>query len=106
MKKGGHNILEPAALGKPVLFGPYMFNFRDIRELFLSDQAGIEVIDEHDLEAKIKDLLLAITEKEGRFRERKKGKLGPFELPVQNSLMFEHHTNMQLFMLIKQTIVL
>lgn len=26
---GGHNVLEPAALGKPVIFGPHMFNFRE-----------------------------------------------------------------------------
>lgn len=30
---GGHNILEPAAHGKPVLVGPYMFNFREIFDL-------------------------------------------------------------------------
>lgn len=27
--RGGHNILEPAALGKPVLFGPHMENFSE-----------------------------------------------------------------------------
>ena len=27
---GGHNLLEPAALGKPVLTGPHLFNFLDI----------------------------------------------------------------------------
>ncbi|GLK90498.1 lipid IV(A) 3-deoxy-D-manno-octulosonic acid transferase [Pseudomonas turukhanskensis] len=27
---GGHNLLEPAALGKPVLSGPHLFNFLDI----------------------------------------------------------------------------
>ena len=27
--RGGHNILEPASLGKPVLFGPHMENFRE-----------------------------------------------------------------------------
>lgn len=33
VKVGGHNILEPAAHGKPVLVGPYMFNFQEIFEL-------------------------------------------------------------------------
>lgn len=27
---GGHNILEPAAHGKPIVVGPYMFNFKEI----------------------------------------------------------------------------
>ncbi len=27
---GGHNLLEPAALGKPVFAGPHLFNFLDI----------------------------------------------------------------------------
>ncbi|MBL6749625.1 MAG: lipid IV(A) 3-deoxy-D-manno-octulosonic acid transferase [Nevskia sp.] len=35
---GGHNVLEPAALGLPVLFGPHMHNFAAARELLL--QAG------------------------------------------------------------------
>lgn len=33
VKVGGHNILEPAAHGKPILVGPYMFNFKDIYAL-------------------------------------------------------------------------
>ena len=32
VQKGGHNPLEPAALGKPVLMGPYNFNFSTICE--------------------------------------------------------------------------
>lgn len=57
IKKGGHNILEPASLGKPVLFGPHMFNFRDIAELFLENKAGIPVSDGKDLTSKIAYLL-------------------------------------------------
>ena len=30
---GGHNVLEPCALGVPVIFGPHMFNFRGISQL-------------------------------------------------------------------------
>ena len=29
---GGHNVLEPARFQKPVLFGPYMSNFKSIAE--------------------------------------------------------------------------
>ncbi|HDZ46502.1 hypothetical protein LCGC14_0088080 [marine sediment metagenome] len=32
---GGHNILEPAALGRPVLSGPYIDNFADVAEPLL-----------------------------------------------------------------------
>lgn len=34
---GGHNILEPAYWGRPIVIGPYMNNFRDIAEAFLQD---------------------------------------------------------------------
>jgi len=57
IRKGGHNILEPAALGKPVLFGPYMFNFRDIADLFLDNNIGILVQNKTELEENIRDLL-------------------------------------------------
>ena len=30
---GGHNVLEPALRGKPVLLGPHMSNFRESAEL-------------------------------------------------------------------------
>ena len=40
---GGHNVLEPAALGLPVLFGPHMHNFLAARELLLGADAAIEV---------------------------------------------------------------
>ncbi len=32
---GGHNVLEPALLGLPVLFGPHMFNFTEAGERLL-----------------------------------------------------------------------
>lgn len=40
---GGHNPLEPAALGLPVLFGPHMFNFQQITELFLEAHAAVQI---------------------------------------------------------------
>ena len=40
---GGHNVLEPAALGKPVIFGPHMHNFLASRELLLSADAAFEI---------------------------------------------------------------
>ena len=40
VKVGGHNVLEPAALGLPVLFGPHMHNFLPARELLLEAGAA------------------------------------------------------------------
>ncbi len=57
VKKGGHNILEPASLKKPVVFGPQMFNFRDIANLFLEHHAALKALDVNDLELKIRELL-------------------------------------------------
>ncbi|TRZ96510.1 3-deoxy-D-manno-octulosonic acid transferase [bacterium] len=56
-RKGGHNILEPASWGKPVLFGPHMFNFRDIAGLFLENKVGILVHNAEELKAAAKALL-------------------------------------------------
>ncbi|MFA4983745.1 MAG: 3-deoxy-D-manno-octulosonic acid transferase [Candidatus Omnitrophota bacterium] len=57
VKKGGHNILEPAVLAKPVIFGPYMFNFRDIVRMFLDNQAALSVRDSAELELGLRGLL-------------------------------------------------
>lgn len=57
IKKGGHNILEPASLGKPVIFGPYMFNFRDIADLFLTNKAAVLINNQEELNSKIRELL-------------------------------------------------
>lgn len=40
---GGHNILEPCAYGVPVLFGPYMHQQQELRELVLCSGAGRQV---------------------------------------------------------------
>lgn len=40
---GGHNILEPAFYGRPILFGPHMENFEEIAGLFRSGGGGMEV---------------------------------------------------------------
>ena len=37
---GGHNILEPAVFGKPIVFGPHMQNFKEIAEAFLQQRRG------------------------------------------------------------------
>lgn len=46
---GGHNLLEPARLRKPILFGPYMSNFRSIADEMKRNGAAVEVRDAVDL---------------------------------------------------------
>jgi len=56
-KYGGHNILEPAYFSKPVIFGQYMFNFEEIRRVFLENKAGLEVKNEEELKSALLRLL-------------------------------------------------
>ncbi len=57
IKKGGHNILEPAARALPIIFGPHMFNFRDISEMFLKNEAAILARNQEELKSGVKHLL-------------------------------------------------
>ena len=54
---GGHNILEPALYGKPILFGPHMENFTEIAETFLAHGAAIQVGSGRELEEQVVALL-------------------------------------------------
>ncbi len=54
---GGHNILEPASLGIPTITGPYMFNFTEITELLLAEQALIQVQNNIELATAVISLL-------------------------------------------------
>jgi 3-deoxy-D-manno-octulosonic-acid transferase len=48
--KGGQNILEPAAWGKLVFYGPHMEDFKDARCLLEEARAGIMICDQEELE--------------------------------------------------------
>lgn len=50
---GGHNLLEPAALGKPVLTGPHLFNFLDIAAQLRDAGALVEIDSAAQLSAEI-----------------------------------------------------
>ena len=53
---GGHNLLEPAALGLPVLTGPSHFNATEIAQLLLSRGAAITIADAAELAAALEHL--------------------------------------------------
>ena len=55
---GGQNMLEAAALSKPILFGPSVFNFEQIAQLLLEKGASIQVDDADGLMKTISSLLL------------------------------------------------
>ena len=57
---GGHNLLEPAALGLPIVTGPHLFNTQDIANMFSELGAFIQVQDATGLAAAL----------EGLFRDR------------------------------------
>src|SRR5947208_6980620 len=54
---GGHNILEPAIFGKPIVFGPHMQNFKEIAEAFIANDAAVSVSSDRDLENELLSLL-------------------------------------------------
>jgi len=55
--QGGQNPIEPAALGKAVVFGPHMENFPDIAPAFVRAGAALQVADEAGLETALTRLL-------------------------------------------------
>lgn len=54
---GGHNILEPAAHGRLVFFGPHMFDFKESARVLLENKAAIQVKDKEELKEKMKAAL-------------------------------------------------
>src|SRR4051812_43902340 len=54
---GGHNILEPAVFGKPIVFGPYMENFGEIAEAFVTNGAAVQLRSERELDAVVLSLM-------------------------------------------------
>lgn len=60
--RGGHNIIEPAQHGVPVLVGPYTENFRDIVSLFQSRDA-VRVVRPDELSRVVIELLAHETDR-------------------------------------------
>jgi 3-deoxy-D-manno-octulosonic-acid transferase len=57
VRAGGHNILEPAVFGKPIVFGPHMENFAEIAETFLANDAAVQVRSDRELETAVVSLM-------------------------------------------------
>jgi 3-deoxy-D-manno-octulosonic-acid transferase len=57
VRAGGHNILEPAAFGKPIVVGPHMDNFSEIADVFLANDAMVQVRSDRDLATAILSLM-------------------------------------------------
>lgn len=62
---GGQNPIEPAVFEKPVIFGPYMFNFRAVASLMLKSGAALQVSSGEELYSEagriLKDPAIGIT---------------------------------------------
>lgn len=54
---GGHNIIEPAIFGKPIVHGDNMQNFKKVVDIFQEAHACIEVIDGYNLEIATLEIL-------------------------------------------------
>ncbi len=61
---GGHNPLEPAAFGKPVLFGPHMEDFADIVSEMLVEKAATQVTDVDDLCRSLQRLVVDLDDRQ------------------------------------------
>ncbi|BCR05201.1 3-deoxy-D-manno-octulosonic acid transferase [Desulfuromonas versatilis] len=55
---GGHNVLEASLLKKPVVFGPYMHNFKEISRLLLESGGGMAVAGGGELADAVRRLLV------------------------------------------------
>jgi 3-deoxy-D-manno-octulosonic-acid transferase len=65
-KRGGQNMIEPAAYGAAVVFGPHVWNFHDIAARLVETEAAIQVQDAADLECVVRRLLADAAERSRR----------------------------------------
>jgi 3-deoxy-D-manno-octulosonic-acid transferase len=55
--RGGQNMIEPAGYGAAVLFGPNTWNFKDVVELLLGQEAALVVHSGEEMTARLDELL-------------------------------------------------
>ncbi|MCG6916405.1 MAG: hypothetical protein LJE89_02545, partial [Deltaproteobacteria bacterium] len=56
---GGHNPLEPAQRGLPVVFGPHMENFKEVSKILIESGGGFQISTKDELFEQIKGWLVA-----------------------------------------------
>ncbi|MGE0041627.1 MAG: 3-deoxy-D-manno-octulosonic acid transferase [Vicinamibacterales bacterium] len=54
---GGHNVLEPAVFGKPIVIGPHMQNFAEITDTFVRNGACVQLAGESALDEALVSLM-------------------------------------------------
>ncbi len=57
VKRGGHNLIEPAYFGSPILIGPHTFNFEEIVDEFISSDAALRVENKTELVNAYRDVI-------------------------------------------------
>ena len=62
-KRGGQNMIEPAAFGAAVLFGPNTWNFRDVVQTFKEANACVQLDSPEELTSAVARLLTNPTER-------------------------------------------
>ena len=70
--QGGQNPIEPGALGKPMVFGPYMQNFADVVRSFLVGDGAMQVRTEAELESALRALFADQTRRDQLGRNARK----------------------------------
>jgi 3-deoxy-D-manno-octulosonic-acid transferase len=63
-RRGGQNMIEPAAYGAAVLWGPHVWNFHDTVQRLLAEGAAVQVADAAALEATVQRLVQDRSERE------------------------------------------
>ncbi|MBY7959042.1 lipid IV(A) 3-deoxy-D-manno-octulosonic acid transferase [Vibrio fluvialis] len=94
-KVGGHNLLEPAALGKPLLNGPSFFNFSDIMAMLQNQNTVIICSDSNEISESLIQLLAQkdlITTKGNRARAVVESNRGAIDKIVSTILPKQSHS--------------
>ena len=71
IKHGGQNPIEPAVLGRAILFGPHMFNFKYVTNVLLREEAALLVSGKEEL-IKFSKMLLRDVSKRSKLGDNAK----------------------------------